>query len=169
MKDNELRGIILKKLYDKRREGFIGLTEKDFNNSIPLANIYRITEQLNDYGMIKSQSIANTYDGKLIIKDIRATIAAPGTDVIEGNLSPPIGITFIDKSINVTSSSNFQIGNQNSLKVEQVLKDIHDKIDNADASAQDKKQAKSLWSAISENPLLNTILGSVLSNIVKPD
>ncbi len=57
MKDNELRGVILEKFYQKRRERHFGPTPSDFNPPIPPEDLYRICEQLSEHGLINFKFI----------------------------------------------------------------------------------------------------------------
>ncbi|MGD0827959.1 MAG: hypothetical protein ABSA09_07710 [Desulfobaccales bacterium] len=57
MKDNELRGVILEKFYEKRREGIIRPNPVDFNPPIPPQDLYRICEQLDQHDLIEFKPV----------------------------------------------------------------------------------------------------------------
>lgn len=71
MTDFELSNIILQKYYEKRKEDpVLSLREKDFDEHITQSEIYRISQQLDDDGFIKFDSMPGndkTVDGVGII------------------------------------------------------------------------------------------------------
>lgn len=67
----------------------------------------------------------------------------------------------------VTINGPTQIGDGNTQNFVNYLSTIENMIDNSQASEAEKQKAKSLLQQITENPLLNTIIGGLLSGIIK--
>lgn len=117
MKDSDLRGLILTKLYERRREGQIVLEELDFSGNIQHSEIVRICQQLVEHKLIQSQSIISI-NGIPTIGSARLKITAKGVDIVEENVVSPIVIKFDTAIIqnnhflNSTISES-QIGNDN--------------------------------------------------------
>lgn len=82
--DYELRGALLRKLYEYRREGFVSIGADDFQDSAERDEA-RIAQQLVEYGLITYKA-ANDRSGG------RAEITAQGVDVVEGHAKPDIAI-----------------------------------------------------------------------------
>lgn len=111
MKDNEMRGVILQKYYDRRRDGFIKLNESDFDNKLTKEDICHISKQLDEHGLIEWKSIGEIGRGNF---SGRGRITASGINVIEkGPETSPIEIKIDNSQYNITESSNVQIGNKN--------------------------------------------------------
>ena len=70
--------------------------------------------------------------------------------------------------VRVTGSTNVQIGNANTQTVHLQIKKILTKIEQAEVSEPEKQEAKSLLERLSNNPLLVSILGGLLSGGVGP-
>ena len=110
MKDAQVRGFILQKLYAIRHErGYLRLPDEldlpgfDMRDKQTLKMLGNVGKQLADKGLIDFAPVIGPFWMG------RASISASGVDVVEGNLSPPIAI-IIDQSINVHDSSHVQIG-----------------------------------------------------------
>lgn len=111
--DNELRGIVLKRFYEHRKESHIVLSEDDFENKYSYSDLKRICKQLEEYNLINKWHPTSTGRGPTIGI---GQLSALGADVIEGIEAPPVSITINDnKQINISSSENIQVGNQNTL------------------------------------------------------
>ena len=67
----------------------------------------------------------------------------------------------------VTINGPTQIGDGNTQNFANYLSTIENMIDNSQASEAEKQKAKGLLQQITENPLLNTIIGGLLSGIIK--
>lgn len=102
MTDFELSNIILKKYYEKRKEDpVLSLTEKDFDEQIAQSEIYRISQQLDDDGFIKFDSLL----GNDRIVDGVGIITVKGIQYIEGK-------SLTSLASEVTPTSNWTIFNQ---------------------------------------------------------
>lgn len=97
-----------------------------------------------------------------------ARITATGADVIEGNLRPPIAINIHNpRTINVTNSSNFQVGDGNIQVVLQLIKTLIEEIDKSSGTRQQKEEAKSLLKRFIEHPLVTAIVGDTVAGLMK--
>lgn len=163
MKDNELRAIVLQKYYDLRRRGTFQWCEVELDDHFPIkefSELGRICDQLAEHGLIHWQptrSLGQPIGGF-------GNITAFGVDVIEGTAKSPIAITF-DHSQTVTlhdsPNAKVQVGNNNSASDAWVGADLIRAIDHSGFSTSEKTEAKSIWTKVCENKLLNTVLGSV--------
>lgn len=90
MNDNELRGLVLKGFYDKRREGIID-ADQIVLDGVPYEEIPPICDQLAQLGLIEWDPIyvgTRTWAGS-------GKITATGVNVIEGRAKPPSSIDLI--------------------------------------------------------------------------
>jgi len=148
MKDNEIRGIILEKFYEVRREQSFQPKSDNFNPPIPIEDLYRICDQLYEHGLIHWKPIKGMrgYIGGI------GQITANGVDVVEneGKNSP----------INIIITSN--IFNQSFIfDIEQIIMKIND----IDTSEEEKSEAKSRLKSFIEHPLVASIVGGILGNL----
>lgn len=156
MKDAEVRGLVLSKLYNLRHEmdivpvpqGF-ELPGLDMTASQNLKMVGNILKQLDDLHLIKfTQFMGEQF------RSGYAAITAFGVDVVEGAATSPITIT-IDSSVNVHGSQGVQIGGQgNSLTVSIDVDSLINAVDSGSATIQEKEQAKSLLKKVTDNPLV---------------
>jgi len=111
MKDSEVRGIILRRLYEVRHvnHGMIDIPDRLGILDIAPQVLGNCAAQLNEQGLIKFSE----YMGKPY-RFGRASITAYGVDVIEENANPSIAVT-LDQSISISGSSNVQVGRGNAL------------------------------------------------------
>ena len=165
MKDNEIRGLVLQKYYDRRRDGEFQWSKEELLNFLEVASfdhvdLFRACDQLAEHGLIdwhpihvRGQTIAGA--GK---------ITAFGVDVIEGSVKPPISIT-LDHSISVHGSSNVQIGSHNTQDFSIQIGKIVSAIDQSSVSEAQKAEAKSLLKKFLDHPLVASIAGGLASTI----
>jgi len=164
MKDNELRGLVLQKYYERRREQYIDLGESDFDVPVTKQDILYISSQLADHELIKFvPALDNT--GQLI--DGRGHILAAGVDVVEnGGVGSPVTITFDHSShVSVANSSNIQMGDGNIQAGDINIHKLVMAINHSNASDAEKKEAKSRLERFLEHPLVNTIIGKAIPDI----
>ncbi|MEY4386863.1 MAG: hypothetical protein RLY20_2146 [Verrucomicrobiota bacterium] len=169
MKDHELRAVVLQKYYDLRHRGYFRWDEvgDEIEESFPFktfGELARICKQLADYNLIEwNPTLGN--NGEPVAGG--GEITAFGSDVIEGTAKAPITITLDQRHIHIEGSSNVQIGNANvqgvALHIEQILR----RIENSDASTEDKANAKSKLNEFLSHPAVTAILGGLASS-VKP-
>jgi hypothetical protein len=154
MNDSELRGLVLKALYDIRHTdshsmvpGVPGLPD------VNVETLRNIVIQLSDKGLIKYTGLMG---GPNIIG--RASISAEGVDVVEGNARAPISVTF-DHSVNIHGSQGVQVGGQgNTLNITMDVGKLINAIDGGAGSIQEKEEAKSLLKRLVDNPLVKAAL-----------
>ena len=111
MTDNEIRGILLRKYYDRRREGMIGLEAADFDGRMSDIDIKHVSVQLMENGLIEGKKIEALSEGLIAVM---AKITAMGIDVVEEKTASPISLTINnDSSISVANSSSVIVGSGN--------------------------------------------------------
>ncbi len=160
MKDTELRGIVLQCYYDKRREVMFTPKEEDFQVQIMLEDIYAISEQLGEHGLITWKALKSN-DG---VECGLGRITAHGIDVLEGGATPGIKVEFVqNKSINITDSSNVIVGDHNKQNISHHISEIARAIDASQATAEQKAEAKSLLRKFVEHPMVTAVAGSAIS------
>jgi hypothetical protein len=49
MKDTEIRGLLLRKYYERRRNGLVGLTPDDFDGQLSQEEILWVSSQLGEH------------------------------------------------------------------------------------------------------------------------
>jgi hypothetical protein len=109
MKDSEVRGIILKRLYEIRHanHGMIDVPDGLGITNIPPQVLGNCAVQLDEQGLIKfRQYMGQNY------RSGHASITAHGVDVVEENAQSSIAI-MLDQSVNIHGSSNVQVGQGN--------------------------------------------------------
>jgi hypothetical protein len=168
MKDNELRGLILRKYYEKRREGWFQWKDEDFKDvpetiEFDAVDLFRVCDQLAEHGLIEWDGVQD-HAGQTI--GGAGKISAFGVDVIEGHSKSPISVV-LDQSrrISVRESSHVQIGDSNVQDAAVHFEKLVAAIDNSSASATQKEEAKSLLKKFLEHPLVTSIAGGIASNI----
>ena len=165
--DNQLRGIALRKAYEKRREGLFAWSNDDFKDLDPsidfdIQDLFRACEQLYEHGLIDFKSVS---DGKQIL-DGRVKISAFGVDVVEGHATAPISITLDQSShVSVSGSSHVQIGDGNIQNVSIHIEALSRAIDASGGSDAEKEEAKSLLRRFLEHPLVSSIAGGIASSL----
>lgn len=162
MTDRDLRGIVLKRFYERRRENersLIVLTKDDFDENLSRNEIISICGQLAEKRLIDSWQ-QNMQGGGPQYGHGR--ISAFGIDVIEGSATPPIAIT-IDQSRNVTvsGSQNVQIGDSNSMDLAYVFNQLSQAIEESNGSEEEKREAQSQLKEFLSHPLVAAIMGGL--------
>ena len=173
MKDSELRGLILQYFYDRRRQDILQAPKPsdlaadfgidvDFNDQ----DILHVCEQLGEKGLFDWDPINSTSgSGDYFLNGI-GKINAFGIDVVEGEAAPAdIKVKFVqhnNNTVTITGSTNVNnmIGsnNTNTLTLPELVKAI----ESADATPQEKEEAKSLLLKVLEHPLVSKIAGSAV-------
>lgn len=163
MKDTEIRGILLRKYYERRRERHIQLAYDDFEGQLSDKDIVYVSDQLAEHGLIDWDPFNNR--GELV--GGFGHITAFGVDVVENkDIDTPIKIVFDQRSnISIADSSHVQVGNENIQNVVINIRKLITDIDNSDASDKDKKEAKERLKSFIEHPLVTSILGGLSGTI----
>jgi hypothetical protein len=167
MMDSELRGIVLKRFYDRRIENsdsLIVLTEADFQGRFSFQELQRTCQQLDEKQLIDKWRPNMRGVGPQVGV---GRITAYGIDVVEGTAKPPLSVTLDQSShISVTSSQNVQIGNHNVQQFKGYIEQIIHAIDNYPSDEKQKAEAKSLLKKFLEHPLVTAIAGSLASTFL---
>lgn len=152
MKDTELRGLILRAFYDRRKAQSIeSPTTGWIDGKASSDELYRICKQLGDHGLIKWNPFIS--GGGV------GTITAYGVDVVEGERSPDIAVQLVHYTTNVSNSSNVIVGNNNSQTVVNAFEDISRAIESSSGDAASKAQSKSLLAQLVSSPVIAQIIG----------
>ncbi len=160
MKDTELRGIILRCYYEKRREAMFTPKVGDFQVQVALEDICAISGQLGEHGLITWKSI-RSFGG---VSFGLGKITALGIDVVEGVVVPDIKVEFVqNKSINITGSSNVIVGDHNKQNIANHITEIARAIEASQATPEQKAEAKSLLRTFVEHPLITSVAGGAIS------
>lgn len=158
MTDQELRSDLLANLYTHRAQDWVQIGIGASACPEEKEKI-RIAEQLAQYGLIEFKMLNRHLGGM-------ARIKAAGVDVMEGTAKSPLAIT-IDQSqtINVSGSSNFQIGDGNTQTINDGIAVLVQEIEKSGGSAEEKAEAKSLLRRVLEHPLVAAIAGGAVGLI----
>jgi hypothetical protein len=167
MKDNDLRGVVLQKYYEKRREGWIQWRAEDFQNvetDFTAKDLFSVCDQLGQHGLIDWKGLE---DNSGVTIDGRGKITAYGIDVVEGKEASPIAINFAysDHSVSVSSSSNVQIGSGNIQGIAVHVEKLMEAIEASNAPPEKKKEAVGAFKKFLEHPAVAAILGGLAGSI----
>src|ERR1700730_582054 len=165
MKDNEIRGIVLQRYYDKRRDGEFQWSNEDVQDLTRTAgfdhvDLFRACDQLAEHGLIDWDPIRH---GTQTIAGA-GKITAFGVDVIEGNTKPPISIT-LGHSISIQGSSNVEIGSHNIQDISVEIGKLVSAFDQSNARDEEKEEAKTLLKKFWEHPLVTSVAGGLASTM----
>lgn len=167
--DRQLRALVLKCLYDRRKTG-----RHDPNPSAALPSgfdgeYFRICGQLLKVGLI---------DGKIFNEPLQeggygpvggyVEINAFGVDVVEGlGDGSPIPMDFkpITQNIHISNSTGFQVGNNNSQSIVTALQLLVENIERSEVSAEQKAEAKGLLAKSIEHPATVAVIGAAASGV----
>lgn len=169
MKDSEIRGVVLKRLYDLRRSGKLHLTTANpaLDSSLSLNETLRICEQLHQHGLVDANLHRNmsSRDGEFAYGIVQIT--AHGVDVVEGTPPSDIKIEFMQtNNLTITGSTGVIVGDNNSQNVSVHLEAIARQIETAEVSEGQKSEAKSQLRKFLEHPAVNTIFGIAASALL---
>ena len=154
MTDQDLRGLLLRSLYDQRAQDWSQIGMSGRNDPEQKERI-RIARQLAEYGLIEFKML-NPHLGGL------ARIAAAGVDVIEGTVPSPISMTIDERqTINISESSQFQVGDGNVQSIENSIAILVRAIERSEGTPEQKKEAKNLLKKFLEHPLVAAIAGGL--------
>ena len=146
MSAGELRGLMLEKYYQRRKERLISLVPSDFDGKLSEHEIQSIAGQLADHGLIHwrpNPGLGGAGSGM-------GTITAAGIDAVEGRASVPMDIRFSqDRSRASAALARQSVG--------AAMDQLARAIDTSGASAADKHTAAALLHAFREHPLLRII------------
>jgi hypothetical protein len=159
MKDGEMRGLVLERFYELRNSGEpVQLPQSVSVAPNDLIQLTNVCDQLAEYGLIEWKPIRSLAGAVAGI----GKITARGVDVVDGDIPSPITVTLHDHSVTVSGSTNVQIGNANSIQNIDISK-VTEAIDQSTASPEQKAEAKSLWSKLTNNAAFAAIVGAVVT------
>lgn len=172
--DAELRGSVLKLLYEHRDEELtfaVGSDAFPIPSEIQPRDWLRACEQLAEQGLIHWLPVHHNSGGRqhLFAADVR--INAAGIDVVEGTSPPPIAV-LIDQSqrIDVRDSQGVQIAGANSRQqqtIREAFEHIIQAIDSTEISPAEKQEARSTLRKLLESKALAAALGPIAAFLVK--
>jgi hypothetical protein len=155
--DAEIRGLLLQKYYQRRRERLIGLTSRDFDGAVNEHQIQVIAAQLADHGLIHWR--ANR--GRSGVGGGMGTITAAGVDVVEGRTNAPVPMQLPQHSGRFDALPTAATPDPASCTTISVAIDLLlQSIEYSAASAADKSAATVLLHAFRQHPLLRTMAAS---------
>ena len=161
VKDNEIRGLLLQRYYERRREGIQALEPSEFGGRLTKEEINHVSVQLIENGLVGGE-VAESMDQGL--QEVFGRITAQGVDVVEGSARAPISIHLTqDKSITVTGSQGVVIGDSNTQSVRMEIDKLVQAIDGSSASATEKAEAISKLRAFLGLPLVSTLVGGAIT------
>lgn len=162
MKDNEIRGLLLQRYYERRREGGIrALEPAEFGGALTKSDINHVSVQLMEHGLIDGEK---NESADLGLQEVYGHITARGVDVVEGSAQAPISIHLTqDKSITVTGSNGVVIGDSNTQMLHLQMDKLVQAINDASVPEAEKAEAKSRLRAFLELPLVSTLVGGALT------
>lgn len=154
MTDDELRGLLLEKYYQRRKERLIGLVPSDFDGKLNEHDILNIAGQLADHGLIHWRP--NLGHGG--IGGGMGTITAAGVDVVESKTPAPVDIRWSqDRGRQKTAPSRVIPATETRQTVGVAIERLAQAIEDSGASAANRRAATSLLRAFQEHPLLRII------------
>jgi len=161
MSDSELRKLVLKKYYDRRREGFIDLQPSDFDGMISHDDILYASGQLAQDDLIEWHA-APDHRGRAA-KGV-GKIALRGIKTVDGEVQTPAN-TVLDFSTHINGSRNVQVGTGNvqtvnSAEFVKAIENLIKAIQNSPASEEEKKGMKQMLAEFTSNPTVSALIGA---------
>lgn len=152
MKDSEIRGLILRYYYDRRREGWSLPKPEDLGGGISEQDILHVADQLADHNLLEWRKLGS--HGNL--RAGMGKINAFGVDVVEGDARTELKVEFVqNKTITISGSTNVVVGDNNA--VSQSVRDLLAAIESSSGTPEQKAEAKNLLRRLLEHPLLSAI------------
>ena len=139
----------------KRREPW-SFVEKNHLNDPAAQESVRIACQLQEHGLVEFKMLNRHIGGQ-------ARITAFGVDVVEGTAKSPISVLIMpSQTFNISNSSNFQAGNENSQVINAGVVALIQAIDASSKPAEVKAEAKSKLRVFLEHPLVSAVAGGAI-------
>lgn len=168
IKDSDLRGIVLQKFYDRRREDReISLHANDFKHiqaDFEWPDIFRACDQLAEHGLIHWEGLRGRR-GQSVHGVGRIT--AFGADVIEGTATSTIAVNVDNRSYAFDRSSHNVIGDKNVQIGDVTIGQIAHTIATSAVAEDQKEKAKNLLAETFENPILRSVLGTLAESAIR--
>jgi hypothetical protein len=161
MKDSVVRGCLLQLLYERQSEGPIlfGRAEHAVPppGGINRRDWLRAIAQLSEYSLIDWTPLEDK-SGMGLLSGF-ARINERGVEVLEAGVEPPIPI-FINKSRRLTVSKRGRVPTAQQQAITEAVEKVITAINQADASEQEKNEAKSLLRKLLDSKAAATVLGA---------
>jgi hypothetical protein len=143
MRESELRGLLLEKYYQRRKERLIGLVPSDFDDKLNARDIQSIAGQLADLGLIHWRPNRG-HDGS---GGGMGAITPAGVDVVESKTAAPVDILWSqDRGPQLPADTRPSVA----MAIERLLQAI----EHSGASLADRQAAIALLQAFEQHPLL---------------
>ena len=157
MKDSEIRGLILRYYYDRRREGWSLPKPEDLGGGVTEQDILHVANQLAEHHLLEWRKLGS--HGNL--RAGMGKINAFGVDVVEGGARTELKVEFVqNKTINITGSTNVVVGDNNA--VSQSVRELLTAIESSSGTPEQKAEAKSLLRRFLEHPLVSAVAGGAI-------
>ncbi|HEX2791217.1 MAG TPA: hypothetical protein VHN17_12365 [Steroidobacteraceae bacterium] len=147
MTEGELRGLLLEKYYQRRKERLISLAPADFDGRLNEQDIQNIAGQLADHGLIHWRPNRG-HDG---IGGGMGTITPAGVDVVESKAAAPVDIQW-------SQDRSLQLPVDAGPAVAVAIERLRQAIELSGASAADRQAATALLRSFQQHPLLRTLV-----------
>jgi hypothetical protein len=157
MTDSELRGLLLEKYYQRRKERLIGLAPSDFDGKLNARDIQSIAGQLADHGLIHWRPNRGQ-DG---VGGGMGAITPAGVDVVESKTVAPVDILW-------SQDRGPQLPADTRPGVAVAIARLLQAIENSGASAADRQAAIALLQALQQHPLLHRLLQAEAAALKSP-
>jgi len=158
MKDTELRGLVLQVFYERRRESWFLPKQGDIGAPVSEQDILQVCDQLAQHRMLDWRVVKDHGT----IRHGLGKINAHGIDVVEREATPDITVEFVKQTVNITGSTNVVVGNNNSQTIASNIRELVAVVESADASPEQKLEAKSLLRRFLEHPLVVASAGGAI-------
>lgn len=157
MNDSEIRGLILRYYYDRRRDGWSLPKPEDLGGGLSEEDILHVADQLAEHGLLEWRKLDSHGD----VRAGTGKINAFGVDVVEGGERTELKVEFVQhKTINISGSTNVVVGDNNA--VSQSVRDLVAAIESSSGTPEQKAQAKSLLRKFLEHPLVSAVAGGTI-------
>ncbi len=159
MNDNEIRGLLLRKYYERRREPLFQPKPEDFSGQLTTGDILAVSSQLAEHGLIDWRSTSTMRDterGRGLGK-----ITAAGIDVVEGTATAPIAIRLQNVTVQDSPNANIIVGDRNTQNISANIEAIIRAINDGKGTDAQKAEAKSLLKRFVDHPLVAAVAGGL--------
>jgi len=171
MNDFELCKTVLGRFYEERRHRDRLWHGDELGENVASQDFFFGCEQLKDTGDIEWEVVARgaidpARPGQIFTKMGRGHIKSAGVNrhlgIAESTMTTSPNIT-----VNNSPGAVIQNGDGNTNQQISWTKLLSEKVDAANASPEEKQEAKSLIERVTANPLLNTVVGAVINGVLK--
>jgi hypothetical protein len=159
MNDNEIRGLLLRKYYERRRDSLFQPKPEDFSGQLTTSDILAVSAQLAEHGLIdwrSTSTMSDTERGRGLGK-----ITAAGIDVVEGAAPAPIAIRLQNVTVQGSPNANIIVGDSNTQNISANIEAIIRAINEGKGTDAQKADAKSLLKRFVDHPLVAAIAGGL--------